>query len=269
MPTKSIQALEEAITALSDRLLELHASMELRHDSLAAAVSDIQQHLTAIPSPVTSFSSPAALPPLPPPIPVSQRLDVISFYMKGEALSWFKWMFTNRQLSSWDAFALALKLRFGPSSFDNHQAVLFKLRQRGSVAEFQADFERNHVDVTPPPPPRPPALLAAPPSPPVTTRRLSPTELQERRTKGVCFNCDEKFGPGHRCKAKQFMLLLLDDPLNLFDTCPDSEDVPSSPEAAFTDGVLFQLSRPRCRASLPVYSLLSGLDSRAHRFCLN
>ncbi|KAL0395952.1 UNVERIFIED_CONTAM: Transposon Ty3-G Gag-Pol polyprotein [Sesamum calycinum] len=38
------------------------------------------------------------------------------------------------------------------------------------------------------------------------------------------------------------MLLLLDDPLNLFDTCPDSEDVPSSPEAAFTDGVLFQLS---------------------------
>ncbi|KAL0395951.1 UNVERIFIED_CONTAM: hypothetical protein Scaly_0043500 [Sesamum calycinum] len=124
--------------------------MELRHDSLAAAVSDIQQHLTAIPSPVTSFSSPAALPPLPPPIPVSQRLDVISFYMKGEALSWFKWMFTNRQLSSWDAFARALKLRFGPSSFDNHQAVLFKLRQRGSVAEFQADFERNHVVGLPP-----------------------------------------------------------------------------------------------------------------------
>ncbi|KAL0295200.1 UNVERIFIED_CONTAM: hypothetical protein Sangu_2463400 [Sesamum angustifolium] len=236
MPTKSTQALEEAITALSDRLLELHASMELRHDSLVA------------------------------------------------------------ELSSWDAFVRALELCFGPSSFDNHQAVLFKLRQQGSVAEFQASpghstqargppavipqpgvWPRSfggvktlrQQDVTPPPPPRPLALLAAPPSPPVTSRRLSPAELQERHTKGFCFNCDEKFGPGHRCKAKQFMLLLSDDPPNLFDTCPDSEDVPSSPEAALTDGVLFQLSPAAVSGSSSPYSLLSGLDSRARRFYLN
>ena len=25
-------------------------------------------------------------------------------------------------------------------------------------------------------------------------------EIKERRGKGLCFYCDEKFGPGHRCK---------------------------------------------------------------------
>ncbi|KAL0283614.1 UNVERIFIED_CONTAM: Retrovirus-related Pol polyprotein from transposon.6 [Sesamum angustifolium] len=219
MPPKSTQALEEAITTLSERLLKLHASMELRHDSLVTMVFDIQQYVVAVPAPVASFPSPSALPPLLPPIPASQRLDVISFYTKGEALSWFKWMFTNRQLSSWEAFVRALELRFGPSSFDNHHAVLFKLRSRA----------HRHR--------RTPRLCCLP-----RYRRLSPTDLQEQRAKGLCFNCDEKFGPGHLCKAKQFMLLLSDNPPDLFNTCLDPKDSPSSPAAALTDGVLFQLS---------------------------
>lgn len=62
--------------------------------------------------------------------------------MIGEALSWFKWMFGNHQLSTWNAFTKALELRFGPSSSENHQATLFKLQQRGSVFEYQVAFEK-------------------------------------------------------------------------------------------------------------------------------
>ncbi|KAA8544487.1 hypothetical protein F0562_022473 [Nyssa sinensis] len=36
-------------------------------------------------------------------------------------------------------------------------------------------------------------------------RRMSTTELQERRAKGLCYNCNEKFVPGHRCK-KLFLI---------------------------------------------------------------
>ncbi|KAL0313586.1 UNVERIFIED_CONTAM: hypothetical protein Sradi_5757900 [Sesamum radiatum] len=50
MPSKSTQALEETIAMLSDHLSELHGSMEQWHDSLAAAVSDIQQHLATAPA---------------------------------------------------------------------------------------------------------------------------------------------------------------------------------------------------------------------------
>ena len=35
-------------------------------------------------------------------------------------------------------------------------------------------------------------------------------ELRDRRERGLCFNCDEKFIPSHRC-AKLFWLELKDD----------------------------------------------------------
>lgn len=52
-----------------------------------------------------------------------------------------------------------------------------------------------------------PSLLGPPPprSPPF--RCLSVAEQTERRAKGLCFNCDEQFKPGHRCKAPQLLLL--------------------------------------------------------------
>ena len=37
--------------------------------------------------------------------------------------------------------------------------------------------------------------------PSTTFKKLSWSEMQGRREKGLCYNCDEKFGPGHRCKT--------------------------------------------------------------------
>ncbi|XP_024630387.1 proline-rich protein 12-like [Medicago truncatula] len=75
-------------------------------------------------------------------IPMESRVHMSSFYMKGEALSWFKWMFQNNLLHDWLSFTKALELRFGPSTYANHQAELFKLRQDGSVSDYQAQFEK-------------------------------------------------------------------------------------------------------------------------------
>lgn len=68
---------------------------------------------------------------------------VNGFYMKGELLGWYKWIFQNHQLfSHWYAFSKALKLCFGPSTYENHQTQLFKLRQHGFVSKYQVDFEK-------------------------------------------------------------------------------------------------------------------------------
>jgi hypothetical protein len=75
-------------------------------------------------------------------IPLENRLSMVSFYMKGEALGWYKWMSLNNQLTDWNSFSRDLELRFGPSTYENHQAQLFKLRQHGTVAEYQANFEK-------------------------------------------------------------------------------------------------------------------------------
>ncbi|GMY20249.1 hypothetical protein FCV25MIE_15488 [Fagus crenata] len=41
--------------------------------------------------------------------------------------------------------------------------------------------------------------------PPVTVHQMSPTELKERRDKGLCYNCNDKFNPRHCCK-KLFLI---------------------------------------------------------------
>ncbi|WVZ48949.1 LOW QUALITY PROTEIN: hypothetical protein U9M48_000334 [Paspalum notatum var. saurae] len=42
-------------------------------------------------------------------------------------------------------------------------------------------------------------------------RRLSPAEMQQWRQAGLCYNCDEKFVPGHRCKRIFVLEVVPDD----------------------------------------------------------
>ena len=38
-------------------------------------------------------------------------------------------------------------------------------------------------------------------------KRLTWAEMQRRHAQGLCFNCDEKFAPRHKCKGPQLLLL--------------------------------------------------------------
>ncbi|KAJ1397185.1 Retrotransposon gag domain [Sesbania bispinosa] len=42
-------------------------------------------------------------------------------------------------------------------------------------------------------------------------KNLTDAEFQEKSRKGLCFRCDEKFGPGHVCKNKQLQVLILEE----------------------------------------------------------
>ncbi|KAJ4749170.1 Sulfite exporter TauE/SafE family protein [Rhynchospora pubera] len=63
--------------------------------------------------------------------------------------------------------------------------------------------------------PKPPEVLTLP-APPMSgpdqrsLRRLTPTEMAERRQKGLCFNCDELYTRGHKCK-RLFWLEIMDE----------------------------------------------------------
>ncbi|XP_057424795.1 uncharacterized protein LOC130718278 [Lotus japonicus] len=62
-------------------------------------------------------------------------------------------------------------------------------------------------------------------------RRLSDADYQEKIRKGECFRCDEKFGPNHVCKNKQFRVMLMEEtgdsePEDDPDCHPETEPVP-------------------------------------------
>ena len=41
-------------------------------------------------------------------------------------------------------------------------------------------------------------------TPSLAIKRPTPVELKVRREKGLCYNCDNKFAPGHKCKSNFF-----------------------------------------------------------------
>jgi len=60
-------------------------------------------------------------------------------------------------------------------------------------------------------------------------KRISPTRMQIRKEKGLCYFCDEKFLLNHKCLNRQLMMLqLIDDDL-VASLEPDSLDL-SQPE---------------------------------------
>jgi len=75
-------------------------------------------------------------------IPSELRISMVAFHMKGEALSWFKWLHPKNLITDWTSFTRALELRFGPSTYPNHQAELFKLQQTTTVPDYQSRFEK-------------------------------------------------------------------------------------------------------------------------------
>lgn len=82
-------------------------------------------------------------------IPEDQKIHIAIFYMTGTALQWYHWPTSTNQLTTWEALARQAELRFGPSSFVNHEARLFKLRQRTTFEAYMSEFESLSTRIPP------------------------------------------------------------------------------------------------------------------------
>lgn len=70
-----------------------------------------------------------------------QRLQIAFFHMEDKALSWYSWLKESSPVHSWDDFVSALEVRFGPFAFEDPVGEFTKLRQNGTVEEYQTQFE--------------------------------------------------------------------------------------------------------------------------------
>lgn len=72
-----------------------------------------------------------------------------------------------------------------------------------------------------------------------TIRRISPAEMAKRRERGLCYNCDDVYTPGHKCAKLQLFLMVGEDNETAMDsemTCYNQEgenvhDTVGEPEA--------------------------------------
>lgn len=48
-------------------------------------------------------------------------------------------------------------------------------------------------------------------NPRIPFKRLTPEEMATRRDKGLCYQCDDKWTPGHHCRLRLYSLITDDD----------------------------------------------------------
>ena len=62
------------------------------------------------------------------------------------------------------------------------------------------------------------------------------TEVQARREKGLCFRCDEKFVPGHRCK-KELQIMIVHEDEQEGDDEDEAEDITERMNQELEEGI--------------------------------
>lgn len=71
-----------------------------------------------------------------------QRLSIAAFYIMSLAYQWYHWMHVIAQLAKCETFTYQVELCFRPLPFANHEAQLYKLKQRLMAANYLTEFEK-------------------------------------------------------------------------------------------------------------------------------
>jgi hypothetical protein len=78
----------------------------------------------------------------------NERVLLASFHLQDDALQWYQWYQQTQPNVQWEEFTQALCIRFGPFDYEDFDEALAKLRQTGSICEYQTQFERLAARVT-------------------------------------------------------------------------------------------------------------------------
>ncbi|GJU25681.1 ty3-gypsy retrotransposon protein [Tanacetum coccineum] len=126
---------------------------------------------------------------------------LISFYISGLKLSIQRELLVAKPVTLGDAFSLS---RVTVARLNDQASTSFVPKSSNTSGESL--LQRPTLGAKP-------LTLQAPPKvlgnmgKPLAIKWISPAERQERLSKGLCFNCDNRWMRGHKCPAK-FLLLM-------------------------------------------------------------
>nr|GEZ49022.1 hypothetical protein [Tanacetum cinerariifolium] len=173
------------------------------------------------------------------------RIALASFHLDGIVLQWHRWYTKAQGPVTWAEFTKALLVRFGPTEYEDPSEALHRLKQSTTVVIYQETFERlsNRVEGLPESflvccfigglkdeirlevkLKKPRRLVKAMgmarlveeknnlARKPFTPNRnvsnpgiLGPAPTTSE--KGLCYYCDDKYTPRHKCSKPQFFMI--------------------------------------------------------------
>jgi len=101
---------------------------------------------------------------------------------------------------------------FGLAKLQEEYLQSFRRPVRSATSSFSSgrQLSWNHAGTVSSPvttPASAPLALPAKPHAGLPIHRISPAQMKERRERGLCYYCDDKWQPGHKCKSPSLYLL--------------------------------------------------------------
>ncbi|PIN19069.1 hypothetical protein CDL12_08254 [Handroanthus impetiginosus] len=162
--------------------------------------------------------------------PVDQKVPLASVHFQGKAEVWFQNFIGRRALPSWEELVIALMERFDDVIPELIVGEFHKLQQIGSVQDYYEKFDdingargvkvpgmkslprvpqhSNSNMVRRFSKPLKPPFSTKVESNPLVKRLLIAAEMKARREKNLCYNCDETYTPGHKCKQRHLFMMM-------------------------------------------------------------
>jgi hypothetical protein len=102
-----------------------------------------------------------------------------------------------------NVLSVASRMRFGP--------MFSWLRLRVGWRLLKELKKHNRLYLLKNENPCPKPVNPTTPSAPLKIQKLTKAEMDERQLKGLCYNCDDKYFLGHKCKEQNMFMAISED----------------------------------------------------------
>lgn len=174
-----------------------------------------------------------------------EGLEAIELCLEGEALTWYEWEENEQPFMTWREFRERLLERFQGTPGEQLLEQFLCIEQSTTVREYRKVFEAlaSRVQGVSDETKESTFIKGLKPDIKATLRlweprglrdvmrlaqriedtnlvgrtekggfkKMTEEEYQEKKAKGLCFRCDEKFTKGHRCSSPALQVLLVDN----------------------------------------------------------
>ncbi|KAD4585120.1 hypothetical protein E3N88_22721 [Mikania micrantha] len=140
-------------------------------------------------------------------IPDEEKVEIASMYLEGDALDLYSWLSNDQPITFWEELVQAFTKNFGPAEYQNPDEFLCGIKQMGTVQEYRQEFAKRSSRVSN----WSDHCLLGVFLNGLKDELKSDVRIHKPRTvsnaMSLALECDDKYGPGHRCKTGTLKVL--------------------------------------------------------------
>ena len=130
-------------------------------------------------------------------VPLLKKVCIASSYLEQDQFLWYKWLCSHKPLVTWSIFIEEIIAHYEDTNRNTFFRATSQQLEEKDKKGFVTKWKKNMATRKSTPHNYKDGSVVSPSLPRPT--RVTPQQLEEKREKGLCYNCDKKYIKGHKC----------------------------------------------------------------------